>query len=356
MLATVTRQMAQQFKGVNVEFLAEYASFLAKTATLVIAILVVLSAVAGLRGKGRRKSGGHLQVTKLNDFYKDLRERLESGLFDKAELKALRKQQGKAEKKVKKAKADDKGRVYVLDFDGDIKASATESLRNEITALLTLATPRDEVVLRLESGGGLVHSYGLAASQLARIRQAGIPLTVCIDKVAASGGYMMACIGEKIISAPFAVLGSIGVVAQLPNVNRLLKKHDIDVEVLTAGEYKRTLTVLGENTEKGREKFQEDLDVTHQLFKDFVARYRPQLHIDEVATGEVWLGVSALNRQLVDALQTSDEYISDRARTANVFHLHYAERKSLQERIGMAASGTVENAVVGLWSKLNRLR
>jgi len=341
-----------------VEFLAEYASFLAKTATLVIAILVVLSAIAGLRGKGRRKPGGQLQVTRLNEFYKDLRERLESGLLDKAELKALRKQQAKAEKQQqkKKGKAEEKGRVFVLDFDGDIKASATESLRNEITALLTLATPHDEVVLRLESGGGLVHSYGLAASQLARIRQAGIPLTVCIDKVAASGGYMMACIGEKIVSAPFAVLGSIGVVAQLPNVNRLLKKHDIDFEVLTAGEYKRTLTVFGENTEKGREKFQEDLDITHQLFKDFVARYRPQLHIDEVATGEVWLGVAALNRKLVDELQTSDEYLSERARTANLFHLHYAERKSLQERIGMAASGTVENTVVGLWSKLGRLR
>ncbi|WP_313300263.1 protease SohB [Pseudomonas sp.] len=338
------------------EFLAEYASFLAKTATLVIAILVVLSALAGLRGKGRRKAGGQLQVTRLNEFYKELRERLESGLLDKAQLKALRKQQAKGEKKQKKGKVQEPGRVFVLDFDGDIKASATESLRNEITALLTLATPRDEVVLRLESGGGLVHSYGLAASQLARVRQAGIPLTVCIDKVAASGGYMMACIGEKIISAPFAVIGSIGVVAQLPNINRLLKKHDIDVEVLTAGEYKRTLTVLGENTEKGREKFQQDLDITHQLFKDFVARYRPQLHIDEVATGEVWLGVAALNRQLVDELQTSDEYLSGRARTANVFHLHYAERKSLQERIGMAASGSVENAVVGLWSKLNRLR
>lgn len=338
------------------EFLAEYASFLAKTATLVIAILVVLSALAGLRGKGRRKAGGQLQVTRLNEFYKELRERLESGLLDKAQLKALRKQQAKGEKKQKKGKPQEPGRVFVLDFDGDIKASATESLRNEITALLTLATPRDEVVLRLESGGGLVHSYGLAASQLARVRQAGIPLTVCIDKVAASGGYMMACIGEKIISAPFAVIGSIGVVAQLPNINRLLKKHDIDVEVLTAGEYKRTLTVLGENTEKGREKFQQDLDITHQLFKDFVARYRPQLHIDEVATGEVWLGVAALNRQLVDELQTSDEYLSGRARTANVFHLHYAERKSLQERIGMAASGSVENAVVGLWSKLNRLR
>ncbi|WP_175650590.1 protease SohB [Pseudomonas sp. Marseille-P9899] len=337
------------------EFLAEYASFLAKTATLVIAVLVVLSAIAGLRGKGRRKAGGHLQVTRLNEFYKDLRERLESGLLEKSELKALRKQQAKELKKQKKT-PEDKPRVFVLDFDGDIKASATDSLRHEITALLTLATPRDEVVLRLESGGGMVHSYGLAASQLARIRQAGVPLTVCIDKVAASGGYMMACIGERIVSAPFAILGSIGVVAQLPNVNRLLKKHDIDFEVLTAGEYKRTLTVFGENTEKGREKFQEDLDVTHQLFKDFVSRYRPQLHIDDVATGEVWLGVAALNKQLVDELKTSDEYLGERARDSNLYHLHYAERKSLQERVGLAASGSVENAVLGLWSRLSRWR
>lgn len=337
------------------EFLAEYASFLAKTATLVIALLVVLSAIAGLRGKGRRKAGGQLQVTRLNDFYKELRERLESGLLDKAQLKALRKQQAKHDKQQKKT-PEDKPRVFVLDFDGDIKASATESLRHEITALLTLATPQDEVVLRLESGGGMVHSYGLASSQLARIRQAGVPLTVCIDKVAASGGYMMACIGERIVSAPFAILGSIGVVAQLPNVNRLLKKHDVDFEVFTAGEYKRTVTVFGENTEKGREKFQEDLDVTHQLFKDFVSRYRPQLHIDDVATGEVWLGVAALNKQLVDELKTSDEYLGERARTSNLYHLHYAERKSLQERVGLAASGSIENTLLGLWSKLGRWR
>lgn len=204
------------------EFFAEYASFLAKTVTLVIAILVVLASFAALRSKGRRKSAGQLQVSKLNDFYKGLRERLEQTLLDKDQLKALRKSEAKSEKKQKK-KPETKPRVFVLDFDGDIKASATESLRHEITALLSLATPKDEVVLRLESGGGMVHSYGLASSQLARIRQAGVPLTVCIDKVAASGGYMMACIGEKIISAPFAILGSIGVVAQLPNVNRLLK-------------------------------------------------------------------------------------------------------------------------------------
>ena len=336
------------------EFLSEYAGFLAKTLTLVVAIVLVLAAVAATRGKGRRSSG-QLQVHKLNDFYKDLRERLEHSVLHKDQLKAARKAEAKAAKREKKHPPS-KPRVFVLDFDGDIKASATDHLRHEVTALLSLAKASDEVVLRLESGGGMVHSYGLASSQLVRIREAGIPLTVCVDKVAASGGYMMACIGQKILAAPFAILGSIGVVAQLPNVHRLLKKHDIDFEVLTAGEYKRTLTVFGENTEKGRQKFQEDLDITHQLFKDFVARYRPQLHIDEVATGEVWLGVAALNRKLVDELQTSDEYLSERARNANLFHLHYAERKSLQERIGMAASGTVENTVVGLWSKLGRLR
>jgi serine protease SohB len=338
-----------------VEFLADYASFLAKTVTLVIAIVVVLVAIASMRGKGRRRTSGQLQVTRLNDFYKGLRERLEQSLLGKAQLKVLRKEQGKAQKKEKKDPAA-KSRVYVLDFDGDIKASATESMRHEITALLTLATDKDEVVLRLESGGGMVHSYGLASSQLARIRQAGIPLTICIDKVAASGGYMMACIGDKIISAPFAILGSIGVVAQLPNVNRLLKKHDIDFEVLTAGEYKRTLTVFGENTEKGREKFQQDLDITHELFKNFVGRYRPQLAIDEVATGEVWLGMAAVDKQLVDELMTSDEYLATRAKTADVFHLHYVQRKSLQERMGMAATGSLDRLLLGWWSRLTQQR
>ncbi|TDV56877.1 inner membrane peptidase [Pseudomonas graminis] len=337
------------------EFIFDYASFLAKTVTIVIAIIVVLVVIASMRGRGRRAAGGQLHVTKLNDFYKGLRDRLEGSLLDKARLKALRKSQAKALKKDKKS-TEVKSRVYVLDFDGDIKASATENMRNEITALLSLATPKDEVVLRLESGGGMVHSYGLASSQLARIRQAGIPLTICIDKVAASGGYMMACIGTRIISAPFAILGSIGVVAQLPNVNRLLKKHDIDFEVLTAGEYKRTLTVFGENTEKGREKFQEDLDITHELFKNFVASYRPQLDIDEVATGEIWLGIAAKDKQLVDELKTSDEYLSEKAKTAEVFHLHYAERKSLQQRVGIAASTSVDHLLTGWWGKLTQQR
>ena len=337
------------------EFLSEYGMFLAKALTLAAAVLVVVGGIVLLarHGEGRSESRGRLDVRHLNDTYDTMALALRTATLPKKALKQYRKEQKAREKQHGKT---ERRRVFVLNFQGDLRATAVASLREEVTAVLTVARSDDEVVLRLESGGGMVHSYGLASSQLARIRQAGIPLTVCIDKVAASGGYMMACIGAKIISAPFAILGSIGVVAQLPNVNRLLKKHDIDYEVLTAGEYKRTLTVFGENTEKGREKFQQDLDITHQLFKNFVAQYRPQVAIDDVATGEVWLGGAAVEKRLVDELKTSDEYLSERAKTAQLYHLHFAQRKSLQERVGLAASSSVERVVDSLWARLTQNR
>ena len=336
------------------EFLGDYLGFLAKTITVAVAVVVVLACVFALRSKGRG-ARGQLQVSKLNEQFQQMREVIEQAVLPKAEYKSVRKAHEKTLKAQQKA-GEAVQRVYVLDFTGDIKASATQGLRQEITALLALARPEDEVVVRLESGGGLVHSYGLASSQLARIREAGVPLTVCVDKVAASGGYMMACIGHKIIAAPFAVLGSIGVVAQVPNVHRLLKKNDIDVELLTAGEYKRTLTMLGENTEKGREKFQEDLDQTHALFKDYVARYRPQLDIESVATGEVWLGIAAQQKGLVDELKTSDQYLMERAQHAELFHLRYSQRKGLPERIGLAASAALDRTVLNWLGRLSQQR
>ena len=247
-------------------------------------------------------------------------------------------------------------KVFIINFIGDIKASAVDSLRQEISAILTIAKATDEVVIRLESPGGMVHSYGLAASQLSRIRQANIPLTICVDKVAASGGYMMACIGNKIYAAPFAILGSIGVVAQIPNAHKLLKKHDVDYEVMTAGEYKRTMTVFGENTAKGREKFQEDLEITHQLFKDFVAINRPLLNIDEIATGETWLGTAALDKQLVDGIITSDQYLMDKAKEAELYVVHYAIKKGLNERLGLTASSVVESIASTLLDKAKQLK
>ena len=147
-------------------------------------------------------------------------------------------------------------------------AHEVESLREEITAIISIANPsKDKVLIRLESGGGVVHGYGLAASQLQRIKSAGIPLSVAIDKVAASGGYMMACVADEILAAPFAIVGSIGVIAQIPNFNKILKKNDVEFEQITAGEFKRTLTLFGENTDKAREKFREEIEQTHDLFK-----------------------------------------------------------------------------------------
>ncbi len=239
---------------------------------------------------------------------------------------------GKPLKKAKKTKTQ-QPKVYVIDFNGDIKASQVEQLRHEVNAILMIATPNDEVLIRIESPGGAVNGYGLAASQLQRIRDKNIPLTACIDKVAASGGYLMACVAHKIIAAPFAIIGSIGVVAQIPNFHRWLKKNDIDIELLTAGEYKRTLTLLGENTDKDRQKFQEDLEEIHKAFRNYVLANREDLDIDAVATGEHWLAQDALKLHLVDTLQTSDEYIMDKLVSHKLFKLTAHGKESLINKL-----------------------
>ena len=233
----------------------------------------------------------------------------------------------------------------------DLRASAVDNLREEISSVLSQARDGDEVLVKVESPGGLVHGYGLAASQLQRIRNAGVPLTIAVDKVAASGGYMMACVADRIIAAPFAVLGSIGVLAQLPNFHRLLKKHEIDFELLTAGEHKRTLTIFGENTEKGRAKFLEELEETHTLFKQFVRDNRPALDVDKVATGEVWYGSDALREGLVDELETSDSFVQSRLEDWDVFEVKYVHKKNWQEKLGMAAEGAIERALLKIWQR-----
>ena len=214
-----------------------------------------------------------------------------------------------------------KPRLFVLKFKGDIQASAVENLREEVTSILQIRRADDEVLLCLHNSGGYVHTHGLAASQLTRLTNVGVRLTVAIDQVAASGGYMMACVGERIIAAPFAIVGSIGVVAQVPNINRLLKRFDVDVELHTAGDYKRTLTMLGENTEEGRAKFIEELHKTHDLFQDFVRAQRPDLDVNRVATGETWYGTSAMEVGLIDEVKTSDELMLSSVNTHDIYLL-----------------------------------
>ncbi|EHG6160871.1 protease SohB [Escherichia fergusonii] len=342
------------------ELLSEYGLFLAKIVTVVLAIAAIAAIIVNVAQKNKRQRG-ELRITRLSEQYEEMKEELATALMDAHQQKIWHKAQKKKHKqeaKLAKAKAkqgetlsSDKPRVWVLDFKGSMDAHEVTALREEITAVLAVYKPQDQVVVRLESPGGVVHGYGLAASQLQRLRDHNIPLTVTVDKVAASGGYMMACVADKIVSAPFAIVGSIGVVAQLPNFNRFLKSKDIDIELHTAGQYKRTLTLLGENTEEGREKFREELNETHLLFKDFVKRMRPSLDIDQVATGEHWYGQQALENGLVDEINTSDDVILGLMDGREVVNVRYMQRKKLLDRFTGSAAESADRLLLRWWQR-----
>ena len=357
MYTVLQRQWFAQ--GEYVELLAQYGLFLAKIATVVVAIAVITALIVNLTQ--RKKQSGELRVTNLSEQYKEMREELAVALLDGPQQKVWHKAQKKKHKQEAKAararaklgsmEPNSKPRAWVLDFKGSMDAHEVASLREEITAVLAAVKPRDQVILRLESPGGVVHGYGLAASQLQRLRDKQIPLTVAVDKVAASGGYMMACVANKIVAAPFAILGSIGVVAQIPNLHRFLKNKDIDIELHTAGQYKRTLTMLGENTDEGRRKFREDLNETHQLFKDFVHEMRPSLDIEAVATGEHWYGVQALEKGLVDLVETSDELLLGLIDNHDVIGVRYQQRKKMLDRFTGSAAESADRLLLRWWQR-----
>lgn len=324
-------------------FFAEYSLFLAKTATIVIAIIAVLITILALKAKAKMEEEGALQIKKLNEKYDDLSETINDVIQTKAEKKALKA----AQKKSAKKETDTKKRMFVLNFDGDIKASAVDDLRESITAVLLTAKKDDHVLLRLESGGGVVNGYGLAASQLQRLRDANIQLVASIDKIAASGGYMMACVANTIIAAPFAIIGSIGVIAQLPNFHRFLQKNNVDFEQITAGEYKRTLTIFGKNTDEGREKLQEEINDVHELFKSFVKNHRENVVIDEVATGEHWFATQCVEKNLIDHLQTSDDYLLSKKDEFDIYEIDFKIKQPLMKRLNLF----VQNSFHQLFAK-----
>lgn len=331
------------------DLLQETLSFAAKgfvvflTAVLTVAVIVAIT-------RRRRAALPRLEVKKLNARFEALGDALRQNTLEPKQLKELSKAR-------KKEKPDaNKPHVYVLDFEGDILATSVVTLRDEVTAIVAAAKPGDEVVVRLESPGGAVPHYGLAAAQLTRLKDKKLKLTVCIDRVAASGGYMMACVADRIVAAPFSIIGSIGVVAQVPNVHRLLKKHDVDFEELTAGEFKRTVSVFAEITPKGRQKFLDQLDDTHGLFKEFVKSQRPALDVDKVATGEYWLARRGVELGLVDSLSTSDEYLLGRVQDANVYQVSFKPEHPWRKRLGRAAAELTERVVVTLLTRLQSLQ
>ncbi|MDA9983388.1 protease SohB [Gammaproteobacteria bacterium] len=315
-----------------IEFLTDYGLFLVKTATIIAGFLIVVGMTIVFSKKS--KTLEKLEITSLNDKYDAIASTLQNQILPKKEIKRLAKERKKEKKERKKHPEDtNEKRIFVINFHGDIRATNVASLREEITAVLTQANETDEVLVILENTGGIVHEHGLGASQLQRLRDSGIPITVAVDKVAASGGYMMACVAQKIIAAPFAVIGSIGVLAQLPNFHELMTRQGIRFEQETAGEYKRSVTMFGENTEKDREKLREQIEETFTLFKDFVAQHRPNLDMAKIATGEHWYGTRALELGLIDEILTSDDYLLEASKKARLYEITYSAKKSVAERL-----------------------
>jgi serine protease SohB len=328
-----------------IEFLSEYGLFLLKVATVVVGIVVIIVVAASAGRKGTQEG---LEVENLNKKHESLAASLRKAVSSKDQQKKAAKEKKKKDKAEAK-EASTRPRSFVIDFKGDLKASAVPSLREEVSAILDVATEDDEVIVRLENHGGVVHEHGLAASQLARIRDHEIPLIVCVDKVAASGGYLMACVATKIYAAPFAILGSIGVLAQIPNFNRMLDSHGVEFEQVTAGKYKRTVTMFGENTDEDRAKLKEELEDVHSLFKDAVVKYRPDLDLEKIATGEHWYGTRALDLGLADEIRTSDELFSELVGERDLYSVSYKIKQPLQKRLMGGIDGALEKADAAGW-------
>ena len=320
------------------DFLYEFGLFLAKFGAVIGGLAVLAFLLAMLKMRARAAEGGNLQVKHINQKLEHAKLMLEAATLPKGKYKKSAKAHKEKQKQADKAESSDRKRLFVVNFKGDIRADEVASLREEISAILTTTGDGDEVLVILESGGGTVHGYGLAASQLRRVRDKNIRLTVAVDKIAASGGYMMACVADHIIAAPFAIIGSIGVLAQIPNFNKLLKKHDIDFEQIAAGKYKRTLSLFGENTELDRDKLRAELEDTHELFKQFIQENRAGVNVEEIATGEHWHGKKALELGLVDALQTSDDYLSGMAQSTDIYEVSYARKKPVMEKLVSSAA------------------
>ncbi len=316
------------------EFLFEFGTFFAEVLSVILLITIAVLFIFFVISRSQQTMGGQIEIKNLNQKFEQMRLILNSVLLSKKEYKKTLKEIKTLKKKDKNASTEIiRHRLFIINFKGDIRASQVTSLREEITAILGVARQGDEVLIKLESGGGTVHGYGLAASQLKRLRDKDIQLTVAVDKVAASGGYMMACVANTIVSAPFAIIGSIGVLAQLPNFNRLLKKHNIDFEQISAGKHKRSLTLFGENTEEDREKLRQELEDTHELFKQFIQDNRASVDIELISTGEHWYGQRALDLNLVDKIQTSDDLINEASETFDIYEIEYTRKKPVMEKV-----------------------
>ncbi|KZX82185.1 hypothetical protein A3715_00045, partial [Oleiphilus sp. HI0009] len=277
----------------------------------------------------KKNSDGRIIVKSLNEEYQEIQD----ALLKFKPLKPIKSSS------IRKFKASpNKQSIFVLDFKGDKTASSVGSLSKEVSAILSVAKPNDEVFLRLESPGGTITGYGLASQQLIRLREAGIRLVVSVDEIATSGGYMMAAVGDRIIASPTSMLGSIGVIMEVPNFYNLLDRAGVQFHQFTAGKHKRLVSMTNKIGDAAKDQINQDLEKSHELFKNHVHTYRNSVNLESVSHGDVWSAKYCLDNKLVDDLMTSEAYLFDRASRANIFHISWDVERSFSDKLSSFAA------------------
>ncbi len=249
-------------------------------------------------------------------------------------------------------------RLAVLRFQGlrDLNASGDQRLSEAIDEVLVNRDHFEEAVVIIDSPGGTTHGYGHAYALLERLSASGLKVTACIDRIGASGGYLMALPADRILAGPFAIVGSVGVVAGIPNVKRLLEEKGVSYRLFVAGDKKRVVHFADDDGPEVREYMDEKLAGIHTQFLQAVEKHRgDRVKLDEVRSGDHWSAEESVEKGLglVDELQTSAEYLLERNREVALVMIE--RRVDITERFAGYLAARLSARVASLFTRWLRV-
>lgn len=173
------------------------------------------------------------------------------------------------------------------------------------------------IVLRVDSPGGTV----AASEEIATyVKECEKPVVVSVGDVGASGAYMISSQADSIWANPGSSVGSIGVIAQIPNVSGLLDMVGVEFQTFTAGEYKDAGSAYRDLTKEEEALIQGEVEEAYDQFIDIVAEGRglERAKVEELAIGWTWSGVRAKELGLVDEVGTYRDALEDAAERGGI--------------------------------------
>lgn len=296
-------------------------------ALLLLAVMIAF-ALLGLLSRKNAQARGNKQAAahNLTKVHPDLVYNLRAALANQP-----------ARNKLSRARPASGKVTAVLRFEGDTMATGRQDFARMVDEVLHNKERIQRVIVVVNSPGGGVSVYGQMFAGMERMRNAGVDVTACVDTYAASGGYLMSVPAQRIIAAPFAMVGSIGVVSEFMNFNKLLRRLGVEPMTITAGELKRTVTPLSEVTEENKAAYKAQLEAIHRQFIAVVKKYR-EVDADRVCTGNHWTAAESveLKLNLVDGLATSQEYLFEANQTEDLVTISKLQNPYEKSVLGLA--------------------